>query len=158
MSVAAAWVVRALLALLILFTLFIEVYFVPQLGLEIIKVSPEAAPLFAPALIWAILVIGCGQAILLIVWRLVSLVAQERVFSASALSWVRAIIGISLSAVGLLVAAFVVLNIVAYTPPIAMYGLIGLVLFCVTFALIMRTMLGLLRRSTRLHDEMAEVI
>ncbi len=158
MTVVVAWFVRVLLALLGLFSLLVESIFVPLIGQRIVSTFPETEPLFLPALIWSILVIGCGQAILMIVWKLVSLVAQKRVFSAAALPWVRAIIAISVGALALLIAAFVVANVLAYTPPLVMYGLIGLSLLCLTFALVMRTMLGLLRRATQLHDEMAEVI
>lgn len=158
MTVVAARFVRVLLALLGLFSLLIESVFVPLIGRSIVSTFPETEPLFVPALIWAILVIGCGQAILVVVWKLVSLVAQKRIFTVAALPWVRAIIGISVGALVLLIAAFVVANVLGYTPPALMYGLIGLSLLCLTFALVMKTMLGLLRRATQLHDEIAEVI
>ena len=158
MTIVAARFVWVLLALLGLFSLLIESIFVPLIGQDIVRAFPETEPLFLPALIWSIVVIGCGQAILVIVWKLVSLVVQKRIFSVAALPWVRAIIAISVGALVLLIAAFVVANVLGYTPPAAMYGLIGLSLLCLTFALVMRTMLGLLRRAMQLHDEIAEVI
>lgn len=158
MSIAAIWSIRVLLALLGLFSIAIESYFVPQYGQSILSTSPEAAPLFVPALIWSILLIGCGQAILVIVWRLVSLAGQDRVFSSAALPWVRAMIAIPVGALTLLITAFIVANVLEYTPPLFMYGLIGLSLFCIAFTLVMKTMLGLLRRAMQLHDEMNEVI
>jgi hypothetical protein len=158
MSVAAVWFVRVLLVLLGLFSLLLEIIIVPLIGQEVVSTFPETEPLFLPTLVWSILVIGCGQAILVIVWQLVSLVAQEKVFSAAALPRVRAIIALSVGAFVLLIAAFVVANVLGFTPPVVMYGLIGLSLVCLTFALVMRTMLGLLRRATQLHDEMAEVV
>lgn len=158
MTKAAAWATRMLLALLILFSILIEAYFVPQLGLEVVAANPEAQPLFIPALIWSILLIGCGQAILVIVWRLVSLVMREQIFSRRAVRWVRAIIVITFVALALIVAMFVTLSVLTFTAPLAMYGLIGLALFCAAFALIMQTMVGLLRRSTQYREELDEVI
>lgn len=158
MTKAAAWATRALLAVLILFSILIEAYFVPQFGLEVVAVNPEAQPLFLPALIWSILLIGCGQAILVIIWRLISLVVQEQIFSRRAVRWVHAIIVITLVALALLIAMFVTLSILTFTSPLIMYGLIGLALLCAAFALVVWTMVGLLRRSTQYRDELAEVI
>ena len=158
MPIAFRWAVRVLLVLLFLFSLLVEGYFVPRLGLDVVHVFPEAWDLFVPALVWSILFIGCGQAILVVVGRLVSLVARERIFSSAAVPWVRALIVVAVIALVLLVAAFVALSVREYTPPLAMYGLIGLFLLCLTFALVVWTMLGLLRRSTRFHDELEEVI
>ena len=141
-----------------LFSLVVELVFVPLIGQEIVSNFPEAEPFLLLALIWSVLAIGCGQGILVIVWKLVSLVVQERVFSAATLPWVRASIAISVGAIALFVVAFVAANILNFTPPSVMYGLIGLFLLGLTFALVMRAVLGLLRRTTQLYDEMAEVV
>ncbi|MBB5642748.1 DUF2975 domain-containing protein [Cryobacterium roopkundense] len=158
MTVVTARFVRFLLTLLVVFSFLIEVVFVPLIGQSIISDFPEARPFFIPAFVWVVLIMGCGQAILVVVWRLISFVVERRIFTAAALPWVRAIIVISVGALTLLISAFIVANILGFTPPAAMYGLIGLSLLCLTFVLIMRTMLGLLRRATALHDELAEVI
>lgn len=158
MSITFRWAVRVLLLVLFVFSIAVESYFLPRFGLGIVRNIPEAQDMFVPALAWSILFIGCGQAVLIVVWRLVSLVAQERIFSPGALPWVRALIVIAAVALALLVVAFITLNVREFTPPLIMYGLIGLFLLCTTFALIMWTMLGLLQRSTRFHDELEEVI
>ena len=102
MPIAFRWAVRVLLVLLFLFSLLVEGYFVPRLGLDVVHVFPEAWDLFVPALVWSILFIGCGQAILVVVWRLVSLVARERIFSSAAVPWVRALIVVAVIALVLL--------------------------------------------------------
>ncbi|AZS46128.1 DUF2975 domain-containing protein [Microbacterium oxydans] len=158
MTVATLWTLRLLLVLLALLSVLVEVAFLPQLGQSMVEVFPETEPLLVPGLIWGILVIACGQAVLLIVWKLLSLVRRDRLFSESAFPWIRAIIGFSLGALAIVVVGFIAANAMGYTPPLVMYGLIGLALLCLAFALIMRTMLGLLRRATHLNDEMKEVV
>ncbi|MDY0827775.1 DUF2975 domain-containing protein [Microbacterium sp. BG28] len=158
MPLVGLWAIRLFLALLLVFSLLIEAYFVPVLGLEVIQANPEARDMFVPALLWSVLFIGCAQVALVVVWRLVSLIEQERIFSTSALSWVRALIATALVALGLVVLAFIVLTVKEYTPPLIMYGLIGTGLLLAAFALAVGAMRGLLRKSTRFQEELEEVI
>lgn len=158
MTVAGAALIKFLLALLGSFLLVVEIVLIPFIGCEIVNTFPETAPLFLPALIWSILVIGCAQAVLVIIWKLVSMAAKETIFTVGTVPLAHAIIAIFFLAFALLVTGFVIANVLTYTPPLFMYLLIGSSLLCLAFALLTRLFIREVRRATDLRDELAAVI
>ncbi|MFT3875719.1 MAG: DUF2975 domain-containing protein [Propioniciclava sp.] len=150
--------VKIALALLVGFTVLIEALFVP-LGIEqITQVYPETGRVAVPAFVWAVLTLACAQAILVILWRLTALASGDGIFTETAFTWVRAMIGFAYAMAALLAAAWLALAALTWTPPLVMYGLLGAGLLAVAFALVVAVMLGLLRRATALATEMAQVV
>lgn len=150
--------VKVALVLLFGFTLVVEAVFVPLALGQAAQAFPEVTPVVVPAAIWAVLTIGCAQAILVSVWRLTTLASGDGIFTGAAFGWVRAMIGFACAATALLAAAWFFLAARGWTPPLVMYGLVGAGLVAAAFALVVAVMLGLLRRATMLASEMAQVV
>lgn len=119
---------------------------------------PEVAGLVPPAIAWAVAVVLCVQAVLVVTWRLVTFTESERIFSAEAVRWVRAMIVAALAVAVLAIGAFAGLNLAQINPPGLMMALLGMGLLAVAFGLIIRTMLVLLRRATEFSEELRAVV
>lgn len=114
---------------------------------------PVAVILFTLAL--------AGEAILVALWSLLSMVRRGAIFSERAFRWVDVIIGAGVVATGVLAVVAVVLTINVALPDDAP-GLIlvsgGLVIGGLAFVLLMLVMRGLLRSATSLQSELEEVV
>ncbi|BCW66993.1 hypothetical protein NicSoilB4_17560 [Arthrobacter sp. NicSoilB4] len=114
----------AVLRILLLLTVFAQVWILPSAVERAVAVFPEVEPLTVPALIWGICAIACWQAIAVIGLRLV-IRARDRRFDSAADKWLRAMVGCLLAFIVLVLSAFIALNVLAYTPPGVMLGLIA---------------------------------
>lgn len=112
------------LRILLLMSVFAQVWIIPSAVERAVAVFPEVEPLAVPAIIWGICAIACWQAIAVIGLRLV-ICARDHKFDPSTDKWQRAMVGCLLAFLALVVAAFIALNVLAYTPPGVMLGLIA---------------------------------
>jgi len=149
---------RAALVCLGLAALAVQIL-LPNGSGEVVADLPEVAHLRWPYVVAAILAIVCFQVVLVMMWRLVGLVARGEIFNRGSLPLVNTII----AACG--VAAVLCLGVIADMlwieniggPPmvLALNGAFGI---CVTGALLMIVMRGLLVTAIANHDELTEVI
>lgn len=119
----------------------------------------ETARLVAPYSVVGILVIVCAQVALVVIWRLLSLVANNTIFTVRALRCVDTIIACGVAA-ALLPAAvtFHLLVIVGVGGPGVLFLLAASVAGGAAFVLLMATMRNLLRAAITHQSELDEVI
>ncbi|TDW28708.1 DUF2975 domain-containing protein [Cryobacterium psychrophilum] len=113
----------ALLAVLLV-SVFTQLWLLPHAAASVVAVFPEVEPLQVPSVIWGVAAIACWQAVAGIALRVVVLVRDDR-FDASADGWLRAMLGCLLAFIGLAVFAIIALNMMGYTTPGVMYGVIA---------------------------------
>ncbi|MCU1584554.1 MAG: hypothetical protein JWM49_1110 [Microbacteriaceae bacterium] len=116
--------VTAVLLVLLLLSVFTQVWALPSAVESVVAVFPEVKPLAVPSVIWGVIAIACWQAVGVIGLRIAALARDDR-FDASAYGWLRAMVGCLLVFIVLVVSAFVALNVMGYTTPGVMLGLIG---------------------------------
>jgi hypothetical protein len=116
----------------------------------------SVAGLALPLSVLAILGLGCIQAVLVMIIRLVRFVSANQIFDPQALSWVSAIIAAMGIATALTLAAFVLLT---RTPmgPVGIY-LLGLMIFGLSGMALMWVLRGLLVKAINYNQELAQVI
>lgn len=112
------------LLILLVMTVFAQVWIFPAAVERVVAVFPEVEPLTVPAIVWGICAIACWQAIAVIALRLV-MRARDHIVDSSASKWLRAMVGCLLAFIVLVVAAFIALNVLGYTTPGVMLGLIA---------------------------------
>lgn len=146
------------LVLLLALSVLVEGVILPAAATEALS-SVGYGQRFMPLIvIWGALCLLCGQIMVLIIWHLVSLAGDERIFTNKPLRHVRLLATMPFVAAGLFLAAFAVLNVVGLTPPVIMYGLIGAIGLAVAVGLILITMRSLLLRAISLSTEMDQVV
>ena len=127
---------------LLLASVYLEAWVLPREIDRTTATFPQTTPLAVPGLAWGIAAIACGQAIVLIGFRLVAL-SRKGTFEGSAAPWLRAIVACLLAFIALIVVAFVTLAVSGYGSP----AMVELILMGV-FALIAAVAL-LASRATR---------
>lgn len=132
---------------------------VPIYASQVAAIHPEVAYLVGPYSAAAILFIGCGQVILLVVWKLLALVNAATIFTRAALPWVDVITGCG--AVATLLTVVVGIHVLGFVPggggPIWLY-LAGVAAAGLAFVLLMVVMRGLLVSAITDRSELDEVI
>jgi hypothetical protein len=105
----------------------------------------------------AVLGLGCVQVVIVCTWQLLTLVEDDRIFSAASMAWVDAIVGALAAAWFLLLGTFVwsVVGVGLPGPPVVL--LLMLVAVAV-LGLLMVVMRALLRQATTLRTDMEAVI
>ena len=113
----------AVLLVLLLLSVFTQVWVLPSAVENVAAVFPEVKPLAVPSVIWGVIAIACWQAVAVIGLRLVMLARDHR-FDASAYGWLWAMVGCLLAFIVLVTSAFIALSVMGYSTP-AMLGLIA---------------------------------
>ena len=148
------------LLIVVLFTAVAACQFwvLPLLTAGFAATAPDSAALELPGVLMVGSLLLCVQAVLVCVWRLLSLAARERIFDPAAFTWVDAIIATVLVAGALIVAGLAVIwRAQAGNPFIALPGVIALITVA-GLALVIVVMRGLLRQATLLRQGMTEVV
>ncbi|MCH1881740.1 DUF2975 domain-containing protein [Agrococcus sp. ARC_14] len=152
--------VLLLRALLVIAALWLGVLLVLSLPGSL---SDEAPAFRVPAQIVLSLVILCVLVVIACIWRLLTLIGRDRIFSDASRRWVDAIVWALAIGWGLLAAgALVVTAVIFLTPalrdpgiPMALFGLVVLASLPVLLMVVMR---GLLRQASGYRAELEEVI
>ncbi|AEE44518.1 DUF2975 domain-containing protein [Cellulomonas fimi] len=145
--------------------LFVQGFLMPLLGIDLQEAGPEVAHLR-----WTLPVIGalaalCGQVALVGIWRLVTMVRRDTVFSTKAFRYVDVVIGAAVAATLLaVVLSFVLAPGEAVPPGMVMLVVIGgvgtaliaLVVFVLRMLLLQAVALD--TTATTLRAELDEVI
>lgn len=131
---------------------------VPLFASQAAKTFPEVEYLVVPYSVAGILVIACGQMVLLVVWRLLSMVSGGVIFTRRAVRWVDVIT--VCGAVATVLCAGVMTHLLAVHGggPGIILGLATTIACGVTFVLLMIVMRGLLEAATADRSELDGVI
>lgn len=109
---------------MLLSSVFAQVWIVPSAVERAVADFPEVRPLAVPAILWGICAIACWQAIAVVGLRL-AVGSRDKRFDSSASKSLGAVIGSLLVFIVLVVAAFIALNVLGYTTPGVMLGLLA---------------------------------
>jgi hypothetical protein len=156
-------VLRVFLASLFAFLVVMQVLSFPGSTIDDVQRSPEAAHLLWPMLVVAELEILCFQIVIVCVWKLLTMVRKDRIFSSASLTWVNGLVRTFIAGWILLAALAIYLTAFIYfTPEIRDPGvpivLFGMVLIGAVMVLLMVILRALLRQATTLRADMEEVI
>jgi hypothetical protein len=125
--------------------------------------SPAMAHLSWTLLVVAELGVLCVQVVIVCIWRLLTMVRRDRIFSEQSITWVNAIVWSIVTGWLLLLGASVYVSAVIYvTPELRDPGvpvlLFGLVLIGAVVVLLMLILRALLVQATELRTDMEGVI
>ena len=149
---------RIVLALIVMGTLLVQLL-IPFIVHGYGAIYWEVTPLVIPFAIVGIATVACFQVAVVAVWRLLSFVARDEVFSRRARSWVNVVMWSGAIAAVLAAGASAYLGLVAQIGgALVMLALVGAVVGGAAFVLLMLVMRGLLDSATADRDELAEVI
>jgi hypothetical protein len=158
MQRAAVMGCKAVIVLIGVIAVLGQAVVVPLMAAEAAEAFPEVAYLRIPGIVGCVAVIACVEVALVCVWRLLSMVARESVFSPAAFRPVDVIVGCVLAATVLLVAAFAILAAARALSPGMMIMLVAGAVGGAGLTLLMVVMRGLLRKAAGLEQDLAEVI
>jgi hypothetical protein len=150
---------RFLLAVAFAALVTAQVLFLPALSAAMAEDSPELAYLRWPTLVVAVLGLGCVQVVIVCTWKLLTLVEDDRIFSAASMVWVDAIVGAIAAAWLLLLGTFVwsLVSVGLPGPPLVLLLLLLLVAGAVVGLLVV-VMRALLQQATTLRADLEAVI
>jgi hypothetical protein len=157
MNKLAIRLLRVALVVLLLGSVLGQVL-VPLFASQAAKTFPEVEYLVVPYSVAGILAIACGQLVLLVVGRLLSMVSGGVIFTRRAVRWVDVIT--VCGAVATVLCAGVMTHLLAVHGggPGVILGLVATVTCGVTFVLLMIVMRGLLEAATTDRAELDGVI
>lgn len=158
MSKIVVFGTKTVIALLFVVTLIAQFLLVPLLAQEMAHEFPEVSYLQWPGIIGCVCVLLCGQVVLVCVWRLLSMVAKESIFSSTAFTIVNVTIAAIFVAAVLVIAALIVLQAVNALPGGVMIMLLTGALLGTGLGLLLIVMRGLLKKATLLDQDLAGVI
>jgi hypothetical protein len=149
---------RVLLGVAFAVLLFAQLRAAPAMYDDWVRDAPEPASPRWPMLVVALLVLLCVQAVIMSIWRLLTLVAADRIFSEQSFGWVNAILG------AIAVAGVLLLGALGYgAGPLGLPAgpsVVLLLLLVVTavVGLLMVVMRALLRQAAALRSDLEGVI
>jgi hypothetical protein len=153
---------RVLLASVFTALVAAQLWAAPRMVPDIAGPSLEQSAVQAVMLAASVLALLCVQVVIVCTWRLLTMVTDDRIFSADALPWVNAIVAAMVTGWLMLLGAFVcsyyfiideVSDDAALTALLLVLLLVGAVV-----GLLMVVMRALLRQATTLRSDMEAVI
>ncbi|PJJ63687.1 DUF2975 domain-containing protein [Compostimonas suwonensis] len=158
MQQAAVVGAKVVIAIILAVSLAGQVFVVPFMADEMVRMYPEFEGLRIPGIVGCIALVVCAQVALLCVWRLLSMVAGASIFSITAFRWVKVLIGCCAAFTGLIAAAFIVLYAANAMQGGVMVMLLAAFIGGIGATLLLVVMKGLLRKASQLEQDMAEVV
>ena len=149
-------VLRALLALAFLALFAAQVRVLPAMYDDWVRDAPAPVP-SAWLLTAGVLVLLCVQAVVVCTWRLLAMVAEDRIFTDASLVWVNTIIG-ALAAACLLLAGCCLHLLLRGGHPALSGALLLAAVAGAVLGLLMVVMRALLRQATTLRVELEAVV
>ncbi|SPF04952.1 DUF2975 domain-containing protein [Streptomyces sp. MA5143a] len=156
---------RVVIAVLLAGSVLVQGVMVPLLAADLDDLDPDMAQVRAPVLVIVVLGVVTVQAVLVCVWRLVTMVRRDTVFSHAAFRYVHGVIGAMVAASALVFALGVVLAPGEAVAPGVVLLLGGVSLAVLGVALIVLVLRLLLAKAVardieaaRMRAELAEVI
>lgn len=149
---------KVLILVLIALLIVIQVAMIPGVAASTAARNPGLAHLMIPGIVGGVLLLVLVEVALLCVFRLLSLVRADRIFSTDAFRYVDIIIGALLAFAVLIVVAGVVLSASrAFNPSVLVLAVFG-VTVCIGLALLVVVLRGLLHKALQLEQDMSEVV
>ena len=149
---------KALIAVLLVGAVTIQTVIIPVLANEMAGVYPEVDNLQIPITVLAVLVVACIDVVLLCIWKLLSMVHEDSIFSRKSFRYVNMIVGALLTVAALLITILVVLMLVAQAGgPGVMLSLLAGIAGSTAVALVVMVMCGLLKKASQQESYRAEV-
>ena len=149
-------VLRVLLVLALVALLAAQVRVLPAMYDDWVRDAPDPVP-SAWLLTVAVLVLLCVQAVVVCTWRLLTMVAEDRIFSDASLVWVDTILG-SLAAAWVLLAGTLGHLLVRGGSPGLSGALLVVLVAGAVLGLLVVVMRALLRQATTLRVELEAVV
>ncbi|HCS62001.1 MAG TPA: DUF2975 domain-containing protein [Microbacterium sp.] len=151
-------VLKTLIAVMIALLLVSQAVVIPAVARITAIRNPDVAHLEIPGIIGAVLFLVFVEVTLVCVWRLLSLVRTERIFSQDAFCFVDIILW-ALASAGVLIAASygVILANRAVSLSLTLLAVLGIVVSA-ALALLVVVLRGLLRKALELEQDMSEVV
>ena len=149
---------KALIVVLLALLLSTQVFLIPGVALLTAERNPDLAYLAVPGIVGGIVLVVLIEIVLICVWRLLSLVREDRIFSQGSFRYVDVIMATMAASAVLIAGAVVVLAIGrAVNPSILLLGVVGVVIG-IALALLVGVMRGLLRKALELEQDLSEVV
>ena len=153
---------RILLVVVFAALMAAQIWAVPGLLPDLTEPTLERSFMRWTMLAVAVLGLACVQAVIVCTWTLLTLVTQDRIFSASAMPWVNAIVWAIVAGwtmlLGTLVCAYYFIIDEVSDDPVLPALLLLLLLVGAVLGLLMVIMRALLRQATTLRADMEAVI
>lgn len=158
MQPRVTFVLKTLIAVMLVLLLASQILVIPEVARITAIRNPDVAQLEVPGIIGAVIFLALVEVTLICVWRLLSLVRAERIFSSDAFRYVDIIL-VALAAAGLLIAASyaVILASRAVSLSLTLLAVLGIVVSA-ALALLVVVMRGLLRKALELEQDLSEVV
>lgn len=151
-------VLKTLIAVMVLLLLVAQVAMIPAVGMMTARQNPDLAFLLVPGIIGGVLFLALVQIVLLCVWKLLSLVRGDKIFSPRSFRYVDIIIAAMVAAAIVLTASLIVIYAArAVNPGILLLGVLGIVVG-LALALLVVVMRGLLHKALQLEQDLSEVV
>lgn len=151
-------ILKTLIAILIALLLFCQLVVIPQTVAGLAWVYPEFSQLVVPGIIVGGVFALCAQVLLVCVWRLVTLVRVDSIFSERAFIWVDVALAAVALATALVIGALIILMVAGASPPsISLLCLIGAIVGA-GLSLLLVVLRGLLRKASELERDLSEVV
>ncbi|OXM75280.1 MULTISPECIES: DUF2975 domain-containing protein [Amycolatopsis] len=157
---AERWVVpllRILLVALFGILVLLQVMSLPGQFAHMARENPDLAHLRWPATAVTVFWVLCVQVVIVAMWRLLTMVRKDRIFSAGSMRWVNVIVGAIAAGWLVLVAVFLYVGFRADDPGLPLL-LFLMVVGVAVAGLLMVVMRALLRQATTLRTDMEAVI
>lgn len=135
-----------------------QVFVIPFLAAETVRSFPEAESLRLPGIVGCVALVVCTQVALVCLWRLLTMVADDAIFSTVAFGWVNALIVCCAAFTALIAVAFGVLSAANAFPGGLAIMLIAAFIAGAGVTLLLVVMRGLLRKACMLERDLSEVI
>ncbi len=151
-------VLKSLIALLLALLLVCQVFIVPAVAEQSAWRYHEIAYLQIPGIVVGILFLLCVQIVLVCVWRLLSLVSADGIFSESAFPDVDVSLAAVAGATALVAVTLVTLLASGVmTPSITLLCVLGIIVGA-GLSLLIVVLRGLLRKAWQLEQDLSEVV
>lgn len=158
MHVRVVIALKVLLVVLLAILVACQIFLVPSLAAVTAAKEPQVAYLQVPGVIVADIFLLCVQIALLCLWRLLSLVAEETIFSPRSYLLVDTILALVLIATGIVITATI--GLLAFgigSGSVLLVCLLGVVLG-LSSALLVVVLRGLVRKAAALEHDLSEVV
>ncbi|MFY9711951.1 MAG: DUF2975 domain-containing protein [Microbacterium sp.] len=158
MQPRVTFLLKALIAVMLLLLLTSQIVVIPEVARITALRNPDVAHLEVPGIIGAAVFLLLIEVTLVCVWRLLSLVRAERIFSPDAFRFVDVILAALITAGVLITASYVVIVANrAVSLQLTLLAVLGIVVSA-ALALLVVVLRGLLRKALELEQDLAEVV
>lgn len=149
---------KTLIAVMLALLLTSQVLVIPEVARITAIRNPDVDHLEIPGIIGAVIFLALVEVTLICVWKLLSLVRAERIFSPDAFRYVDIILWALASAGALIAVSYVVIIASrAVSLSLTLLAILGIVVSA-ALALLVLVLRGLLRKALELEQDMSEVV